>query len=53
MNKELGILLIGAGIGMAGMQYVLPKLGGVVAGFAWIIWFVLLIVGVFFVIKHD
>ncbi|VVB75636.1 Uncharacterised protein [uncultured archaeon] len=53
MNKELGILLIGAGIGMAGMQYVLPKLGTVVSSFAWIIWFVLLIVGVFFVIKHD
>jgi hypothetical protein len=53
MNKELGILLIGAGIGMAGMQYVLPKLGAIVLSFSWIIWFILLIVGVIFVIKHD
>jgi hypothetical protein len=51
MSNSLGLFLIGMGMGVAMTQFIFPQLGEPIRGFFWISWFILILAGIFFIIK--
>jgi len=54
MNKSAGLFLIGMGLGIAVTQFIFPSLKeSIVGNFFWISWFILIIAGIFLIIKSG
>jgi hypothetical protein len=53
MNTSAGVFLVGMGLGIAVTQFIFPQLGEPIKGFFWISWFILVIAGMFLIIKGS
>ncbi|MGI6589754.1 MAG: hypothetical protein ACOX1V_03790 [Candidatus Iainarchaeum sp.] len=51
MSNSLGLFLIGMGMGVATTQFIFPILWEPIRQFFWISWFVLILAGIYFIIK--
>jgi len=53
MDKSAGLFVVGIGLGVAMTQFIFPQLGEPIRGFFWISWFILILLGMFLIIKSG